>query len=148
MEYCLEPPSPLRTILQSCAPAARFPRVLDLGCGDSTLCREMARDGYLAVGTDVAASAGAAQHALFAGVPPPLAHVHACGGVTLCTPVALCTCGPVYLCTCVHGVTLCAHMHMHMHMHMCMCNIEALLSVAEWAPRQQNQGPDLGAGQP
>ena len=74
MEYRLEPSSALRSILQSCAPATRFPRVLDLGCGDSTLCREMARDGYLAVGTDVAASAGAAQHALFAGAPPPLVH--------------------------------------------------------------------------
>jgi len=70
MDYSLEPSSPLRTILQSCAPATQFPRVVDLGCGDSTLCREMARDGYFTVGTDVAASAGDAQHALFAGVPP------------------------------------------------------------------------------
>ena len=97
MEYRLEPSSALRSILQSCAPATRFPRVLDLGCGDSTLCREMARDGYLAVGTDVAASAGAAQHALFAGVPPPLACGRRRDSVYTCAPLYLCISVPANL---------------------------------------------------
>ena len=61
LDYCTKPSSPLRNILRAYAPPSTFPHVLDIGCGDSGLCREMSADGYGVVGSDIAASAGAAQ---------------------------------------------------------------------------------------
>jgi len=69
IEYRIKPSSPLRNVMQDCAPATQFPRVIDLGCGDSALCRELWRDSYMAVGIDIAASAGHAQRTLVGGVP-------------------------------------------------------------------------------
>jgi len=60
-EYRVEPSSPLRNLLRAYAPVATSPRVVDIGCGDSQLCRQMSLDGYAVIGTDLARSAGAAQ---------------------------------------------------------------------------------------
>ena len=61
IEYTPDQFSVLRNIVLAHAPVKSFPCVIDVGCGDSSLCREMSRDNYLAVATDLARSAGVAQ---------------------------------------------------------------------------------------